>query len=369
MTTRPPRVVFSDDDHILTLIRTLLETEDREAALADFLAPDPSDGIDFEELTSGLRHSAELDVLQASSPDAVADMDPTVVILRRGGVDAATIEASPRLRLIQRLGHRVRYLDLDAARRHGVAVSCLPRDSLVSVAEHVVMLTLALARRLLESDSAVRTGRTRPGQAPGRNGSVYNWAGITGMTSLRGRTMGIVGLGEVGGLVADRAHALGMRVIHHNRTRGGSDVGSTWHPLEDLLALSDVVTVHVPGSPRTPVIDARALEAMRPGAFLINTSRGHLVDEDALYDALVGGQIAGAALDVHADEPRLPDRITALENVVLTPHVAAGSRHAVVDEAAAIFANVRAILDDGQPRHGLVAGAGGTAGQGGSGHD
>ncbi len=353
------RIVFLDKDHVLSFIRSLLDAGDREAAVADFLAPEPISDIDLESLTSGLSRGPDLDVVQAPTPFAVAELDPTVVILRRGRMDAPTMQASPRLRLIQRLGHRSEGIDLVAARQRGVVVSCLSRLSLVSVAEHVLMLTLALSRRLLESDEAVRNGRRHPLPTPGADGSVYNWAGIQGITTLHGKTMGVIGLGEVGVLVAEKAHALGMTVVHHNRAAQSGSGGevSSWRSLPDLLALSDVVTLHVPGSNATQIIDAQFLDAMRPNAVLVNTSRGYLVDEDALYHALVGRKIAGAALDVHALEPRPPDRFTALDNVVLTPHVASGSRRAVLAEAAAIFSNVHAAIEEVDVPHGVVVGA------------
>jgi phosphoglycerate dehydrogenase-like enzyme len=354
MNTKPERVVFLDQDHVLRFIRSLLDARDREAAVADFLAPEQISDIDLDQVTAGLSQGPDLDVVQAAPTDTLADLDPTVVVLRRGSMDGHAITGSPRLRLIQRLGQRTRGIDLETAHCQGVAVSCLSRLSLVSVAEHVVLLTLALARRLVESDSAVRTGRRRPTPAPDSDGSIYNWAGIDGITTLYGKTLGIIGLGEVGLLVAERANALGMHVMHHDRTRTCDGPGSTWQPLEDLLGQSHVVSLHVPGAHGDPVIDAHALAHMRPDAFLINTSRGYLVDEDALHQALISGQIAAAALDVHAHEPRRPDRFTTLGNVVLTPHVAAGSRRAVVEEASAIFANIRAVLDGEQPAHGLT---------------
>jgi phosphoglycerate dehydrogenase-like enzyme len=227
--------------------------------------------------------------------------------------------------------------------------------SLVSVAEHVLMLTLMLTRRALESDRAVREGQIHPVPRPGEDGSVYNWAGIEGITPIYGKTLGIIGLGEIGLLVAERARALGMRLLHHDLTPSASCAHSEWRPLDRLLAESDVVTVHVPGKPGDPLVDEQFLTSMRPGSLLVNTSRGYLVDEDALYRALMSGHLAGAALDDHAREPRASDRFTKLESVVLTPHVASGSRRAVLSEGAAIFANIRSILDGAPPAHALVA--------------
>lgn len=333
------RVAFLDEDHVLNLVRGLLAGED----VTSFFAPEQPG--DLARLTAGLKN--------VHIGQSVVDSE--VLVLRRGRVDRALIESAPALRLVQRLGSRRDGIDLVAARERGIAVSCLPRPSLVRTAEHAMTLLLALAKRLLPADRAVRAG-TALTRSP--DGVTYNWAGLTGIGGLAGKRLGIVGLGEVGTLVAERARAFGMIVRYTARTRLPADreteLGVEFRPLRTLLAESDAVTLHVPGF-ADPVLGPVELALMRPGALLVNTSRGRFVDEDALYAALTTGRLGGAGLDVHAVEPRPPtDRFCALDNVVLTPHVGGGSRRDVLAEIGQLLDNIRVALAGGIPEHGLV---------------
>jgi len=338
------RVAFLDVDHVLQMVQDLLvaDTDQEWDELGTFFAPDVPDRGPLRELRAG--------IVPVAFP-AEAD----VLLLRRGVVTRNLIEACPRVRLVQRLGARLDGIDLDAAREHGVAVSCLPRPSLARTAEHALLLMLALVKQLVPADRAVRAG------APATATAVtYNWAGRTGLGGLSGKVLGVVGLGEVGRLVAERARAFGMRVVYTARTRltveRETALGVEHRTLSALLAEADIVSLHVPGTIATaPVIGRAELAAMRPGALLINTARGRLVDEDALYDALVSGQLGGAGLDVHGVEPRpVGDRFAALDSVVLTPHIAGGSRLEVLGEVARMVENIRAVLGGGAPVHGRV---------------
>jgi phosphoglycerate dehydrogenase-like enzyme len=176
-----------------------------------------------------------------------------------------------------------------------------------------------------------------------------------------GATVGIIGLGEVGRLVARLARAFGARVIYNSRhplpAERASELGLRFLPLHDLLASADIVSLHAANTVANEnMIGPGEFASMRPHAFFINTSRGRLVDEDALYDALLSRRISGAGLDVHRLEPRSgADRFCALENVILTPHLAGGSRLGVLDELQLIFENCRAGLAGAPPIHGLVS--------------
>ncbi|MEU5401447.1 NAD(P)-dependent oxidoreductase [Streptomyces sp. NPDC005963] len=349
-TVDPLRIAFLDDDHVLTLVRGLLtaRTTSEWQAVADFFTPDLPDLATVRALR------AELGAHGGASV-TVRPEDATVLVLRRGTADRALLEAAPSLRLVQRLGARSTAIDLEAARALGIEVSCLPRPSLVRTAEHALLLMLALVKRLPAADRAVRAGSDRPGQEV-----TYNWAGLTGLGGLAGRTLGIVGLGEVGSLVAERARAFGMHLLYTGRTRQSrareQELGVSYRPLPELLAAADVVSLHVPGpGGGAPVLGPAEIAAMRPGALLVNTGRGRLVDERALYEALVEGRLGGAGLDVHGVEPRpRTDPLCALDSVVLTPHIAGGSRVGVLDEVVQIFENVRAVLAGGVPVHGRV---------------
>ncbi|GII97067.1 2-hydroxyacid dehydrogenase [Sinosporangium siamense] len=360
--SRPPAsratagVAFLDDDHVLRVVRLLLtaRTDADWADVTEFFAPDRVDPAALRGMRTGLESA---DGVAAVRSPAQA----TVLVLRRGEVTRHLIESSPRLRLVQRLGRRRDGIDLAAAREHGVEVSCLARPSLVCTAEHAILLMLALVKRLPVADRAVRAGVARPG-TPG--GVAFNWAGLTGLGRLAGRTLGIVGLGEVGGLVAERARAFGMRVLYSNPVRlppsREAEAGVEYRGLAGLLAEADVVSLHAPGTTaRQPVLGRAEIAVMRPGALLVNTSRGRLIDEDALYEALVEGRLGGAGLDVHHVEPRpARDRFCALDNVVLTPHIAGGSRLDVLEEAALMFDNIRHALAGEAPPYGRVVGAG-----------
>ena len=335
------RIAFLDDDHVLRMVEDLFAARTDEVDA--FFLPDRPDPAELEKLRAGI---------------TTADpADASVLVLRRGPVDRAMIESMPGLRLVQRLGTRREGLDLAAARAHGVEVSCLPRPSLERTAEHAILLMLALVKQLVPADRAARRGSA---QQPEPSGSAYNWVGLTGLGGLSGRVLGIVGLGEVGRLVAERARAFGMRVLYTGRARiparSEAELGVEHRTLDALLAESDVVSLHVPGPAVTcPLIGRAELAAMRPGSLLVNTGRGVLVDEDALYDALCSGRLAGAGLDVHETEPRpARDRFCALDSVVLTPHIAGGSRLEVLVEVARMVDNIRAVLDGGVPVHGRV---------------
>ena len=191
----------------------------------------------------------------------------------------------------------------------------------------------------------------------------YNWAGISDIGGLFGKTLGIIGLGEVGSLAAGMARAFGMRVLYCNRNRlpaaQEAKLGVEYAPIGRLLAESDFVSLHATNIPENSgLIDAKTFAAMKPTAFFINTARGPIVDEDALYDALTKGTIAGAGLDVHAIEPRpQPDKLATLPNVILTPHIAGGSRKGVLKKSTSILSNCRAVLA-GQPIQYQITAAG-----------
>jgi glyoxylate reductase len=224
--------------------------------------------------------------------------------------------AGPSLRIVANFGVGYDSVELAEATRRGIVVSNTPDVLTEATAELTVALMLALLRRVVEGDRLVRR-RDEWALAP------------TFMLGegLAGKTLGIVGLGRIGREVARLAEAFGMRVVH---TRGSGPYGEL--PLDRLLAEADVVSLHVPLTPETRhLIGAPELGLMRPSAVLVNVSRGPVVDEAALVDALVEGRIAGAALDVYEHEPEVSAGLLGLENVVLSPHL--GSSTHVAREA------------------------------------
>jgi phosphoglycerate dehydrogenase-like enzyme len=262
------------------------------------------------------------------------------------------------LKLIQRIGERSDMIDLAAAAQRGIAVACLPRPSLQYTAEQALLFMLALSKRLIEADEAVREDRWDRARVHPEHGVAYNWAGLSNLHGLYGKTVGIIGLGEVGGMAAKMARGFDARVIYCNRTRLSPErergLGVEYRPMSQMLAESDFVSLHASNLPENKgVFDASIFAQMKPTAFFINTSRGRMVDEQALADALRKGIIAGAGLDVHATEPRpTPNIFAGMRNVIMSPHVAGGSRAGIIHEVAIVAANCRAALNgSGEIRH------------------
>ena len=240
------------------------------------------------------------------------------------------LELLPDLRLVANYGVGYDRVDVAACRDRGIAVTNTPGVLDAAVADLTLALILACRRHLVASDRFVREGRWQRGWARpellGRD--------------LAGSTLGLVGRGRIGSEVARRAEAFGMRVVHHRRSDG--------LPLDELLGGSDVVSLHVPLTPETDgLISRERLALLRDGAALVNTARGAIVDEDALVDELVSGRIS-AGLDVFAEEPRVPERLLDLPNVVLTPHIASATVETREAMTRVLVDNVLAFLG-GEP--------------------
>ncbi len=228
------------------------------------------------------------------------------------------LEAAPRLRWVGRAGAGLDTIDVAAAKERGVEVMNVPGANSIAVAELAFGLLLSLFRRLPEADASLRRGEWLKSKLMGRE--------------LRGKTIGIVGMGKIGRAVAQRAAAFEMRCLAHDplvpadavRGAGAEPVG-----LDELLSQSDVVTLHLPATADTKnLLDAKRIAAMKPGAVLVNAARGGLVDESALLEALRSGHLAGAALDVFAAEPTGANPLLTLPNVVASPHIGASTREA-----------------------------------------
>lgn len=249
------------------------------------------------------------------------------VLLEAGAtVGRDELDLVPDLRLVANYGVGYDRVDVPACRERGVAVTNTPGVLDAAVADLAMALILACRRQLLASDRFVRERRWRRGWAEpdllGRD--------------LAGSTLGLVGFGRIGQEVARRADAFGMSVIHHRRTGG--------LPLDELLTAADVVSLHVPLTPETDgLLTRERLALLRDGATLINTARGAIVDEHALVDELVSGRIS-AGLDVFADEPRVPEPLLALDNVVLTPHIASATHETRAAMTRVLVDNVLAFL-------------------------
>jgi phosphoglycerate dehydrogenase-like enzyme len=250
------------------------------------------------EAKRGARSTAEMPALLAGAVAAIVSTDP---------FDAEVLAVSPGLRVIARVGVGVDSTDLDAATLQGIAVTTTPGANEATVADHTVALMLAALRRICEHDAAVRRGHWN------RTGEHTPWL-------LSGSTVGLVGFGHIGRTVARRLAGFDVRVLATDPI-AARDAAVDAVSLDELLARSDVVSLHVPLQASTRgLIGARELALMRPHAVLVNPARGGVVDESALVSALERGRLRAAALDVFEEEPPRASRLLSLPNVVLSPH-------------------------------------------------
>ncbi|RED17351.1 NAD(P)-dependent oxidoreductase [Parasphingopyxis lamellibrachiae] len=228
-------------------------------------------------------------------------------------VTAAMIASGPRLKLIQKIGVGVNTIDLDTADAAGIAVANMPGTNSRAVAEMALTLMLAVLRRVTYLDPLTRSGR---GWEP-------DLALMDGVGEIAGRTIGLVGFGAVPRLLAPILDAMGADILFTARSPQKSEHASQVD-LDTLLERSDIVSLHVPLTDETTqMIDGGAIEKMKPGAIIINTARGPLIDEEALVNALESGRLRGAGLDVFGEEPVDPQhRMLALPNIVVMPHMA-----------------------------------------------
>jgi glyoxylate reductase len=235
-------------------------------------------------------------------------------------VDGRTLEFLPSLRLVANYGVGYDDIDVAACTARGVAVTNTPGVLDAATADLTLALILAARRRVVESDSFVRAGRWGT-----------DWASTTLLAQeVSGATLGIVGLGRIGTAVARRARGFDVRLLYTQRARLAEaeerELGAEFHALDDLLREADIVTLHVPLTTETErLLDERRLGLLRDGACLVNTARGAIVDEDALVEELVAGRIR-AGLDVFAHEPKVPQELLDLPNVVLTPHLGSATQ-------------------------------------------
>jgi len=274
----------------------------------------------------------------------VADADVLVVGLEP--VSEVLLAHAKQLRLVQRLGVGYDNIDLVAATRRGVPVCNMPDFNAATVAEHTMMLILALLRRIFESTLLMKGG-----------GWPLSTIVAKGIFDLQGKTLGVLGLGPIGQAVAERARPFEVRVCYHDIRRLPAAVEEeldvAFVSLDDLLRHSDIVTIHLRLSPETHRLIGRAeLQKMKKTAILINTARGAIVDEEALAEALHQGTIAGAGLDVFADEPLNPRHaLRRCPNVLLTPHVAGQTREAMARMTEMMLENIQRVARGEEPRY------------------
>jgi len=287
----------------------------------------------------------DFDVVPTSSEEDLAQhaAEAEILLVINRKVDARLLSFVPRVRLVQRVGVGYDNLDLDALQAAGVVAAYTPGANAVAVAEHTILLMLALLKRFVAAESAVRQG---------------GWPTMelfqAGLGDLANATVGLVGFGNIGRAVAERLLPFGSRLLYMARHAVDPTIeqqfGMRYASLDDLLASSTIVSLHLPLTEATRgLIGEAELAKMPAGAFLINTSRGEVLDEAALRRALVSGKLGGAALDVLRDERPGGNPFADLPQVIVTPHLAGGSRAAVERALQMAITNVARFLRGESP--------------------
>ena len=269
----------------------------------------------------------------------LADAD-ALIVRSATRVTPELMDQAPRLRVVGRAGVGVDNIDLDEATKRGVLVMSTPGGSSVSVAEHTFALLLAMVRQVPRFDAALREGR---------------WEKSSSGAEVRGKTLGLIGLGRIGSEVAVRAKAFDMRVLAFDpyiSESAGKELGVELVPMEKLLAESDILSLHTAATPQTRhMINAVALGKMKKGVRIVNAARGELINEADLAAALKSGHVAGAALDVFEEEPPRNSPLVGFPNVICTPHVAGSTAEAQEELGIQVAAQVRDYLAEGVIRN------------------
>ncbi len=280
-----------------------------------------------------------IDCSEISEPEFLSELaDADALVVRsRTRVDPSLLNHAPRLRVVGRAGAGVDNIDLSAATEKGVLVMNTPGGNSISVAEHTLALMSSLARRIPAAHASITQRR-------------WDKTGLMGY-ELHGRTLGLVGLGRIGMMVARVSNALGLRLLAFDpyvSQQYADTNGVQLQSLEALLEESDIVSLHLPLTPQTRgLMNAQRLALMKSTAWLINTARGALIVEDDLVHALSGGQLGAAALDVFENEPHISPALCDLENVVLTPHIAGSTREAQAHVGITIARQILSYLKQG----------------------
>ena len=295
-----------------------------------------------------LRDFGEVEVRPRLSPDDLVSLVPAfdaLVVRSETKVTATVLEAGGRLRVVGRAGVGVDNIDVAEATRRGILVVNAPRGNIIAAAEHSIALLLSIARWVPQADASLRRGE-------------WTRAKFMGV-EVRGKTLGIVGLGNIGAEVARRAQGLEMDVIAYDPVvspERAQQLNVELVPLARLMSRADFISIHAPLVEGTRnLIGRKELELVKPTARLVNAARGGIVDESALYEALIGGRLAAAAADVFEKEPATGNRLLELENFVGTPHIAASTAEAQTSVARDVAEEVGAVLLGEMPRYAVNA--------------
>lgn len=308
--------------------------ETRMKELFDVELRDPDVAMTREDLAAAMRRA---DVLVPTITDTI---------------DAALLaQAGEKLKLIANYGAGVDHIDVATARQRGILVSNTPGVTTEDTADMVMALMLAVTRRIPEALQIMQSG---------------SWTGWSPMANLGGRLggrrLGILGMGRIGQAVARRARAFGLQVHYHNRKRVRPEIeadleATYWESLDQMLARMDILSVNCPHTPSTyHLLNARRLKLMKPSAVVVNTSRGEVIDQNALTRALRAGELAGAGLDVYEHGTDINPRLLDLRNVVLLPHMGSATLEGRVDMGEKVIINIKTFADGHRPPDQVVPG-------------
>jgi glyoxylate reductase len=296
------------------------------------------------ELFETRLNTADKPLSQTDLIAAVKDADvlvPTVT----DRIDSSVLsQAGPRLKLIANFGTGVDNIDLATARQRGIVVTNTPGVLTEDTADMTMALILAVPRRLVEGERLVRSGEWK------------GWSPISMLGHrIWGKKLGIIGMGRIGCAVAKRAKGFGIAIHYHNRRRVSADVekeleATYWESLDQMLAHMDIVSVNCPHTPATfHLLSSRRLKLMKPESYIVNTSRGEVIDENALARMLRAGEIAGAGLDVFEHEPSINPKLLELENAVLLPHMGSSTLEGRIDMGEKVIINIKTFADGHNP--------------------
>jgi phosphoglycerate dehydrogenase-like enzyme len=340
---RQKPILIVEDDVWTRLIGVVLDpttSPERWTAFADFMSPDLPD---FRAWCHKVKIAAKSlypsDVRLVKSQDELRSNLETAeaIVTESLNIGPEELASAPRLKVVHKYGAILRNIDAAACASRGIRVLAVRRRANISCAEHAFALMLTLARRMADLNGLISIeqifvgGRSyRPFDTRHTPGA--NWGRFSGMRSLNGSTLGIIGLGEIGREIATRSAAFGMTTHYFQRTKLSQDderaLNVSYRPLDRLLADSDWIIPQLPLDASTlGIIDRERLNLMKPGACIVNVSRAELIDRDALLDALRSGHLGGFALDPLYEEPGRPDdELLSFDNVILTPHMAGSPR-------------------------------------------
>ena len=318
---------------------------DRPARPKVIVTRELTDGVmrRMEDLFDATLNREDRGLTRAELEAAVADTDILVPTIT-DRIDADLLaKASPRLKMIANFGVGVDHIDLHAARERKILVTNTPGVLTEDTADMTMALILSVPRRLGEGEKLIRSGQWDGWKPSGMLGHRVN-----------GKTLGIIGMGRIGRAVAKRAQGFGIRTIYHNRHRLPesieAELGARFVELDVLFTQSDIVSINCPHTAETHhLVDAHRLSQMRSDAYLVNTSRGEVLDENALIEALESGRIAGAGLDVYVNEPHVDPRLLNLANTVLLPHMGSATYEGRAAMGEKVIANIRAWVDGHRP--------------------